>query len=324
MNLFNLNQQSQAKGGTTQDLSFLKEASPIYVTSLSNNTVSVTNTSTTVTAGTKSNYTAASTSQQVATNNNNTVKPLGNVPTTTTTTATNPVVGSAAIKSAQNVINFNAGVKPNTNQIQSTAPQSSNTSLYSNVPPSSSRQPNIIPSSVATSIVTPSVASSSTFKASTATPKPNEQQQFNLNNNNNSINNNIINVNHSLINNNINSNISKTGAGNSSCNSYYSNLTNTIIANGHGPKRELATLSEGELELQEESYETNSNISRGGTEVLLGDQSLRQENRTVSFGSKESESEAKIMMKSNYITVRPLVWPQMAGAKCDDTALRGC
>lgn len=42
----------------------------------------------------------------------------------------------------------------------------------------------------------------------------------------------------------------------------------------------MATLSEGELELQEESYETNSNISRGGTEVLLGDQSLRQENRT--------------------------------------------
>ncbi|XP_029719079.1 uncharacterized protein LOC109404436 isoform X3 [Aedes albopictus] len=273
-----LNQQSQAKGGTTQDLSFLKEASPIYVTSLSNNTVSVTNTSTTVTAGTKTNYSAGSSSQQVATNNNNTAKPIGNVPPTATTTATNPVAGSAAIKSAQNVIN--AGAKPNTNQIQSTAPQSSNTSLYSNVPPSTSRQQNNL-SSVSTSIVTPSVASSSTFRAtsSTATPKSNEQQ-FNLNNNNNSINNNIINVNHSLINNNINSNISKTGAGNSSCNSYYSNLTNPIIANGHGPKRELATLSEGELELQEESYETNSNISRGGTEVLLGDQSLRQENRT--------------------------------------------
>lgn len=243
-----LNQQSQAKGGTTQDLSFLKEASPIYVTSLSNNTVSVTNTSTTVTAGTKVNYSAGSSLQQVATNNNNTVKPIGNVPTTTTTTATNLVAGSAATKSAQNVINFNAGVKPNTNQIQSTAPQSSNTSLYSNVPPSTSRQQTT--SSVSPGIVTPSVASSSTFRAtpftvagathsSLATPKTNEQQQFNLNNNNNSINNNIINVNHSLINNNINSNISKTGAGNSSCNSYYSNLTNTIIANGHGPKREV-------------------------------------------------------------------------------------
>ncbi|EAT33710.1 AAEL014013-PA [Aedes aegypti] len=185
-----LNQQSQAKGGTTQDLSFLKEASPIYVTSLSNNTVSVTNTSTTVTAGTKTNYSTGSSSQQVATNNNNTTKPIGNVPTTATTTATNPVAGSAAIKSAQNVINFNAGAKPNTNQIQSTAPQSSNTSLYSNVPPSTSRQQNNISS--------------------------------------------------------------------------------------------LATLSEGELELQEESsYETNSNISRGGTEVLLGDQSLRQENRSM-------------------------------------------
>ncbi|XP_065088887.1 protein PALS1 isoform X1 [Ochlerotatus camptorhynchus] len=42
----------------------------------------------------------------------------------------------------------------------------------------------------------------------------------------------------------------------------------------------LATLSEGELELQEETYESNSNISRGGTEVLLVDQTLRQENRT--------------------------------------------
>lgn len=71
-----LNQQSQAKGGTTQDLSFLKEASPIYVTSLSNNAVSVTNTSTTVTAGTKTNYSAGSSSQQVATNNNNTAKPI--------------------------------------------------------------------------------------------------------------------------------------------------------------------------------------------------------------------------------------------------------
>ncbi|KAL1375698.1 hypothetical protein pipiens_004601 [Culex pipiens pipiens] len=69
-----LNQQSQAKGGTTQDLSFLKEASPIYVTSLSSNTVSVTNTSTTVTAGTKSNCSAGSNLQNTATNNNNTVK----------------------------------------------------------------------------------------------------------------------------------------------------------------------------------------------------------------------------------------------------------
>lgn len=41
----------------------------------------------------------------------------------------------------------------------------------------------------------------------------------------------------------------------------------------------MATLSEGELEPQEETYETSGNISRGGTEVLLGDQSLRQGNQ---------------------------------------------
>uniref|UniRef100_A0A182JAP0 Uncharacterized protein n=1 Tax=Anopheles atroparvus TaxID=41427 RepID=A0A182JAP0_ANOAO len=42
----------------------------------------------------------------------------------------------------------------------------------------------------------------------------------------------------------------------------------------------LATLSEGELEPQDEpQYESSGNISRGGTEVLLGDQNLRQENR---------------------------------------------
>uniref|UniRef100_A0A182FQZ9 Uncharacterized protein n=1 Tax=Anopheles albimanus TaxID=7167 RepID=A0A182FQZ9_ANOAL len=42
----------------------------------------------------------------------------------------------------------------------------------------------------------------------------------------------------------------------------------------------LATLSEGELEpLDEPEYESSGNISRGGTEVLLGDQHLRQENR---------------------------------------------
>ncbi|XP_039436545.1 protein PALS1 isoform X3 [Culex pipiens pallens] len=283
-----LNQQSQAKGGTTQDLSFLKEASPIYVTSLSSNTVSVTNTSTTVTAGTKSNCSAGSNLQNTATNNNNTVKQIGNVTATTALTAltaTNPVAGSTAAavaKTAQNVINSNVGPKPTTNQIQSAAPLSSNVSIYTNVGSSSAsaRLPN-----ASSAVVTPNVASTSTFRGTPAGAagtilKPNEQQQFNLNNNTNAINNNIVNLNHSLLNNNsINSNISKTGAGSSSCGSYYSNLTNPIITNGHGPKRELATLSEGELEPQEEPYETSSNISRGGTEVLLGDQSLRQGNQ---------------------------------------------
>uniref|UniRef100_A0A182QC38 Guanylate kinase-like domain-containing protein n=1 Tax=Anopheles farauti TaxID=69004 RepID=A0A182QC38_9DIPT len=158
-----LNQQSQAKGGATQDLSFLKEASPIYVTSLS----------------------AVPSGATVATNNNNTVAA--------------GVTGAA------------------------------------------------------------SAASTSAYHTST--------------------------LHHSLVNNNnLNSNIGKPQGGgglDSTANSYYSNLTNTFLANGHGSKREqLATLSEGELEPQDEpQYESSGNISRGGTEVLLGDQNLRQESR---------------------------------------------
>uniref|UniRef100_A0A182SBK8 Uncharacterized protein n=1 Tax=Anopheles maculatus TaxID=74869 RepID=A0A182SBK8_9DIPT len=88
---------------------------------------------------------------------------------------------------------------------------------------------------------------------------------------------------HSLVNNNnLTSNIGKPQGLDSTANSYYSNLTNTFLANGHGSKRELATLSEGELEPQDEpQYESSGNISRGGTEVLLGDQNLRQENRWI-------------------------------------------
>lgn len=48
---FQLNQQSHTKGATTQDYSFLKEVSPIYVTSLTGNHVSGT---TTLTTGTVS------------------------------------------------------------------------------------------------------------------------------------------------------------------------------------------------------------------------------------------------------------------------------
>ncbi|XP_055643750.1 uncharacterized protein LOC129779964 isoform X3 [Toxorhynchites rutilus septentrionalis] len=285
-----LNQQSQAKGGTTQDLSFLEEVSPIYVTSLSSNTVSVTNTSTTVTAGTKTNYKVGSNLQQTVTNNNNTVKQIGNVTSTTNTTAvttTNPVAGCAMTKSAQNVINSNICSKPSTNQLHSAEFQSSITSVYSNISPSTSHQPpvissvsntgktNVVPSTTPRNV---STLCTGAIQPSSTTKTTNEQPQFN---NSNSINNNITSVNHSLLNNNtMNSNISKTGADNSPCGSYYSNLSNPIIANGHGPKRELATLSEGELESQEEIYETSSNISRGGTEVLLGDQSLRQENRS--------------------------------------------
>ncbi|XP_035896121.1 uncharacterized protein LOC118505024 isoform X2 [Anopheles stephensi] len=145
-----LNQQSQAKGGATQDLSFLKEASPIYVTSLSSNSVTGTNTSTTVTAGVKTTFTAGA---------------------------------------------------------------------------------------------------------------------------NNNINNNTI-----------NNNSSSTGGVQTQQNATNNNGSGGVVATASGttgrPGMQLATLSEGELEPQDEpQYESSGNISRGGTEVLLGDQNLRQENR---------------------------------------------
>lgn len=62
-----LNQQSQTKGATTQDYSFLKEASPIYVTSLTGNHVSGTTTITTATSITNNCVSGSNNNQQTST-----------------------------------------------------------------------------------------------------------------------------------------------------------------------------------------------------------------------------------------------------------------
>ncbi|XP_053659329.1 uncharacterized protein LOC128708378 [Anopheles marshallii] len=264
-----LNQQSQAKGVATQDLSFLKEASPIYVTSLSSNSVTGTNTSTTVTAGVKTTFTAGANNsinnntinnngsstgggqtQQNATNNN------GSSERTNLATITN-TTGSTVVRQ-QPALQVNVGTDGSGGG-------------YANV-----RQ------SVGPTGTAP-------FKGPPATIAPDGlPQPVGPNNNNNTLalsaataSGSAYHLHHSLVNNNnLTSNIGKPQGLDSTANSYYSNLTNTFLANGHGSKRELATLSEGELEPQDEpQYESSGNISRGGTEVLLGDQNLRQENR---------------------------------------------
>ncbi|XP_053670270.1 uncharacterized protein LOC128720617 [Anopheles nili] len=252
-----LNQQSQAKGGATQDLSFLKEASPIYVTSLSGNSVTGTNTSTTVTAGLKTTFTAGVTlgnstnihSQQNATNNN------------INTTSNSNVVAVG-----------NGGVRVNVTGEAPSGGQMASSGGYANV--RQSLGPIGVGPVSGTTLkgpegqipAGPSTSNNNTLVAlSAAAPAP--ASAYHLH--------------HSLVNNNnLNSNMGKPQGLDSTANSYYSNLTNTFLANGHGSKRELATLSEGELEPQDEpQYESSGSISRGGTEVLLGDQNLRQESR---------------------------------------------
>uniref|UniRef100_A0A182PH69 Uncharacterized protein n=1 Tax=Anopheles epiroticus TaxID=199890 RepID=A0A182PH69_9DIPT len=266
---FILNQQSQAKGGATQDLSFLKEASPIYVTSLSSNSVTGTNTSTTVTAGVKQTFTAGANN----TINNNTIN-------------SNSHSTAAGVQTQQNATNNNGGTG-----LTGTTSTTGSAARH--------QQVNITPSDGSTggyANVRQSVGPTGTSTGGAAVVAAvlkgsDDTQQLPGTNNNNSLAlgggagsgaASAYHLHPSLVNNNnLNSNIVKPLQGlDSTANSYYSNLTNTFLANGHGSKRELATLSEGELEPQDEpEYESSGNISRGGTEVLLGDQNLRQENR---------------------------------------------
>ncbi|XP_058061861.1 uncharacterized protein LOC131212130 [Anopheles bellator] len=265
-----LNQQSQAKGGATQDLSFLKEASPIYVTSLSGNSVTGTNTSTTVTAGVKpATFTAGSSN-----NNNNNTNTLGGQQTAINNLNNN--INSTCLTAGAGVSIGVAGTSGNivVRQQPQPGPSSSGTSSivssgggYANI-----RQ---LPGGGLAAIP----AGSQPLKGTQAA----DQVATGSTNNNNTL---ALSggvtathhLHHSLVNNN---NLTNRPQGfDTTANSYYSNLTNTFLSNGHGSKRELATLSEGELEPPDEpQYESSGNISRGGTEVLLGDQHLRQENR---------------------------------------------
>ncbi|EGK96796.1 AGAP002711-PF [Anopheles gambiae str. PEST] len=267
--LIALNQQSQAKGGGTQDLSFLKEASPIYVTSLASNSVTGTNTSTTVTAGVKTTFPAGANNtinnntlnnnnnstvggggvlMQNATNNNGTT----NLSSTTNTTGSSSTSGNATRLQQPGTTGMQVNVvtgQPGTGALVAVAASKGLSALDQPIPGNNNN------------------GSGSTLGGGAALAGTSAYHSLHQ---------------HSLVNNNNlnSSNIGKPQGLDATANSYYSNLTNTFLANGHGSKRELATLSEGELEPPDEpQYESSGNISRGGTEVLLGDQNLRQENR---------------------------------------------
>uniref|UniRef100_A0A6E8V2K7 Guanylate kinase-like domain-containing protein n=1 Tax=Anopheles coluzzii TaxID=1518534 RepID=A0A6E8V2K7_ANOCL len=267
--LIALNQQSQAKGGGTQDLSFLKEASPIYVTSLASNSVTGTNTSTTVTAGVKTTFPAGANNainnntlnnnnnstvggggvlMQNATNNNGTT----NLSSTTNTTGSSSSSGNASRLQQPGTTGMQVNVvtgQPGTGALVAVAASKGLSALDQPIPGNNNN------------------GSGSTLGGGAALAGTSAYHSLHQ---------------HSLVNNNNlnSSNIGKPQGLDATANSYYSNLTNTFLANGHGSKRELATLSEGELEPPDEpQYESSGNISRGGTEVLLGDQNLRQENR---------------------------------------------
>uniref|UniRef100_A0A182VZU9 PDZ domain-containing protein n=1 Tax=Anopheles minimus TaxID=112268 RepID=A0A182VZU9_9DIPT len=273
-----LNQQSQAKGGATQDLSFLKEASPIYVTSLSSNSVTGTNTSTTVTAGVKTTFIAGANNNinNNTINNNSSSSAAGGVQTQQNATNNNSSSGNTTTTIARQ----QPGMQVNVGTDGGIAAGSGTAGGYANVrqslgPPGTSSgafkgppQPSIAPDGP--QLVGPGPNNNNTLALSAATASGSAAAYH---------------LHHSLVNNNnLTSNIGKPQGLDSTANSYYSNLTNTFLANGHGSKRELATLSEGELEPQDEpQYESSGNISRGGTEVLLGDQNLRQENRLRRF-----------------------------------------
>lgn len=169
---FQLNQQSQAKGTGPQDLSFLKEASPIYVTSLTNNHVTGTTTLTTTSA---------------------------------TTIVANCITGSNNQNNNQNLTQH---------QLEQRAFTAQNKIAANNLKEKGLQQQLLLQ---AASLLTATTTTSPSIITTTTT---NNQQFNNLNNNN------------------INSN--NCGAGGNTLNNYYGNNTNTeIIANGHGPRREV-------------------------------------------------------------------------------------
>lgn len=171
--IFQLNQQSQAKGTGPQDLSFLKEASPIYVTSLTNNHVSGTTTLTTTSA---------------------------------TTIVANCITGSNNQNNNQNLTQH---------QLEQRAFTAQNKIAANNLKEKGLQQQLLLQ---AASLLT---ATTTTSPPSIITTTTTNNQQFN-----------------NLNNNNINSN--NCGAGVNTLNNYYGNNTNTeVIANGHGPRREV-------------------------------------------------------------------------------------
>lgn len=177
LNFFQLNQQSQAKGTGPQDLSFLKEASPIYVASLTNNHVTGTTTLTTTPA---------------------------------TPIAANCITGSNNQNNNQNLTQH---------QLEQRAFTAQNKIAANNLKEKGLQQQLLLQ---AASLLTATTTTSPPSIITTTTTTNN--QQFNNLNNNNIISNNC-------------------GAGGNTLNFYYGNNTNTeVIANGHGPRREVRFL----------------------------------------------------------------------------------
>ncbi|GAB0092950.1 hypothetical protein DMENIID0001_080020 [Sergentomyia squamirostris] len=213
-----LNQQTKGVA-TAHDLSFLKEASPIYVTSFTGNHVTGTT-------------------------------------TTTVTTVANCITGTNNILPNQQ-LNNNQPLSGG--KVAGSGGISIETTAQINYHPLNHTSSQIgVPPSAASNVQQQQISASST-----------NNQQFINNNPNITLNNN---------------NSNNCGAGNTSFSNFYGSSTSEILANGHGPKRELSTLSEGDSEPLNEFLEANS-ISKGelpyvgGTEVLLGDQSLRLDSR---------------------------------------------
>ncbi|XP_059610742.1 protein PALS1 isoform X2 [Phlebotomus argentipes] len=217
-----LNQQT--KGAVAHDLSFLKEASPIYVTSFTGNHVTGTTTTTVTTVA----------NCITGTNNilPNQPPPLNN---------NQPSIGGKVTCGGGGI------------SIETTAQINHHPANHT------SSQIGVQP---------PSALTSNVQQQQQVTTSTNNQQFIN-NNPNITLNNN---------------NSNNCGAGNTTFNNYYGSSTSEILANGYGPRRELGTLSEGDSEPLNEFLETTS-ISKGelpligGTEVLLGDQSLRLDSR---------------------------------------------
>ncbi|KAL7038973.1 hypothetical protein ACKWTF_009756 [Chironomus riparius] len=239
-----LNQQNPKGATTTQDYSFLKDSSPIYVTSLSNNSSTVT-------------------SAAVSTAKISTIQPS---------------VKSPTVKSISNPLSDTVGNihHPELHQTNSTSNQLLTTSIirkpitsstFDNINKTNQNNINYIASAsnptlnslTAQQIKQAGISTSSAHGTLTAIPILNDpsseliKHSANINNNIN-----VLNNASSLLPNNLDFDP------NESCTSYYSNNRTEYL------ESDIA---------QEDNFEGNS-ISIGGTEVLLGDPLLKGENRT--------------------------------------------
>ncbi|CRK92533.1 CLUMA_CG006067, isoform A [Clunio marinus] len=247
-----LNQQNPKGATTTQDYSFLNEASPIYVTSLSNNNSTVT--SAAISTAKISNPTVKSPTVK---SNSNPLDLFGNNPHPelhqTNSTQSNQLLTTSIIRKPITSSTFdNKTVQNNINYIASTSN------------PSSTQLHQLQQSSKL--VAGPSTAQGTLTAIPLYDPSSDliKNSASNVVNNNNSINfHNNINVLNNASSNQLPNNLDFDPI--DGCTSYYSNnRTNEF------------TLESDTA--QGDSFDGNT-ISRGGTEVLLGDLSLKADNR---------------------------------------------